>query len=48
MELVDINYKIASILIDCDDINVALSDVFSLVGKSIDVDRIYYFEIYKG
>lgn len=47
MKLIEVNFKIASILIDCDDINTALKDVFSLVGNSIDADRIYYFNIYK-
>ena len=48
MKLIEVNFKIASILIDCEDLNTALKDVFSLVGDSIDADRIYYFNIYKN
>lgn len=40
MKLIEVNFKIASILIDCEDLNTALKDVFSLVGDSIDADRI--------
>ncbi len=47
-KLIDINYKIASILLDCEEFENTLHQVFAIVGSAINVDRIYYFEVYRN
>lgn len=42
--LLQINFEIISHFLNYSDWNYALGNIFELVGRNIDVDRIYYFE----
>jgi signal transduction histidine kinase len=47
-DLLKINFDIVSVFLDYTDWYDALAKVFSLVGRCVDVDRIYYFENHRN
>jgi PAS domain S-box-containing protein len=46
--LIDVNFEILTLLLNTKNLNNTLFEIFGLVAKHTNVDRVYYFEVYQN